>query len=449
MRYCQLFTWIIALTTTLTIVSTLSGEDWPQWRGTNRDGVLREQGLLEKLPDDALPRRWTVPIGSGYSGPTVAAGRVYVTDRGPQDSATDIERVLCFNAENGDLHWQHSYDVSYTVPHYKLGYTAGPRACVTVHDGKALSVGAMGHMNCLDAVTGDVQWEHDLVSEYHDLDSEDNKRMPIWGITAAPLVYDDLVIQIVAGAGDACVVAFDLATGKERWHSIDEQAGYSAPILIRQGDQDVVVCWTGESVTGLAPKTGEMRWSIPMPSRNMPIGVATPVVQDEFLFVSSFYDGSMLIRLDLAKPAAEKVWHRVGIDEKNTDSLHCMISTPMIKGDHIYGVDSYGELRCLDLKTGDRIWEDNTAVPRNRWATIHTIRHGDEEIMLNDQGQLIFATLSPQGYSEHSRAKLIDPTRTQLNRRGGVVWAHPAIANGHIYARSDKELICASLMPKE
>jgi outer membrane protein assembly factor BamB len=437
-RYRQLFTLILALTTTLitglVTVSTLSGEDWPQWRGANRDAVLREHGLLDELPAGVLPRRWTVPIGSGYSGPTVADGRVYVTDRGPADSATEIERVLCFNAEDGKLLWQHTYDASYTI-----GYKAGPRATVTVHDGKALSVGAMGHMKCFDAVSGDVQWEHDLASEY-------DVRMPIWGITGAPLVYDDLVIQIVAGAGDACVVAFDLATGKERWHAIDERAGYSAPILIRQGDQDVVVCWTGESVTGLAPKTGAVLWSIPMLPRNMPIGVPTPVVQDEFLFVSSFYDGSMLIRLDLEKPAAEKVWHRIGVDEKNTDALHCMISTPILKGDHIYGVDSYGELRCLDRETGDRIWEDKTAVPRNRWATIHTIRNGDREIMLNDQGHLIFATLSPEGYTEHSRAKLIAPTLKQLSRRGGVVWAHPAIANGHIYARSDKELICASLM---
>jgi outer membrane protein assembly factor BamB len=154
----------------------------------------------------------------------------------------------------------------------------------------------------------------------------------------------------------------------------------------------------------------------------------------------------MLIRLDLDRPAAEKVWHRVGFDEKNTDSLHCMISTPIIKGDFIYGVDSYGELRCLEIETGDRVWEDTTAVPRARWATIHTIRHHDREIMLNDQGQLIFATLSPEGYSEQSRASLIAPTRTQLPRRGGVTWAHPAIADGYIFARSDKELVCASLM---
>jgi len=121
----------------------------------------------------------------------------------------------------------------------------------------------------------------------------------------------------------------------------------------------------------------------------------------------------------------------------------------MIKGDFIYGVDSYGELRCLELKTGDRVWENTTAVPRARWATIHIIRDGDREIMLNDQGHLIFATLSPTGYAEHSRAKLIAPTRMQLNKRGGVTWSHPAIANGYIYARSDKELVCASLMAEQ
>jgi hypothetical protein len=182
-----------------------------------------------------------------------------------------------------------------------------------------------------------------------------------------------------------------------------------------------------------------------MASRNMPIGVATPVVQDEFLFVSSFYDGSLLIRLDLNRPSAEKVWHRIGRDEINTDALHCMISSPILKGEFIYGVDSYGELRCLDLKTGDRIWEDLTAVPRARWATIHMLRTRDQELMFNDQGQLILASLTPEGYREHCRADLIKPTLKQLRRRDGVAWAHPAVAHGFIYARSDVELVCAPL----
>lgn len=414
-------------------VTFANADDWPQWRGVNRDGVLQETGILDAFPGSELKADWSVELGSGYSGPTVADGRVYVTDRDPERKELPLERVYCFDAESGKRIWEHTYETEYSV-----GYTAGPRASVTVDHGLAIAVGAMGHLKCFDAATGDVHWEHDLNSEY-------DIEMPIWGITAAPLVYKDLVIQIAAGKGDACVVAFDRKTGQERWRAIDERAGYSAPILIRQGDQDVVVCWTGESITGLNPSSGEKFWSIPMLPRQMPIGVPTPVVQDEYLFVSSFYDGAMLIRLNLDKPTAEQVWHRIGQDEKNTDALHCMISTPIIKGNHIYGVDSYGELRCLDLKTGDRVWEDTTAVPRARWATIHTIRHGDREIMFNDQGELIFANLTPEGFEEISRAKLIAPTKRQLNRRGGVTWSHPAISDGYIYIRNDKELLRASI----
>lgn len=423
--------WFVLL---CSVASPILAEDWPQWRGVNRDAVIQEQGLMKTLPAGTLPRRWSVPVGSGYSGPSVAKGLVFLTDRGPEGIDKEVERVLCFKADDGELVWEHTYDASYTV-----GYRAGPRASVTIHEDSAISVGAMGHLKCLDTGTGEIKWERDLNEEYE-------IRMPIWGITAAPLVYKDSVIQIVAGGGDACVVAFDLTTGEEKWRSLDERAGYSAPMLIQQGGQDVVVCWTGESLSGLNPNTGKLHWSVSMHPRNMPIGVATPAIEGNFIFVSSFYDGSMLVRFDPSKPEAKKIWHRMGIDEKNTDSLHCMISSPLIKGDHIYGVDSYGEFRCLDLMTGDRVWEDKTVVPRARWATIHTIRDGQREIMLNDQGQLLFAKLTPEGVNQSSRTKLLAPTRMQLNKRGGVTWAHPAIANGHIYARSDKELVCASLL---
>jgi hypothetical protein len=122
-----------------------------------------------------------------------------------------------------------------------------------------------------------------------------------------------------------------------------------------------------------------------------------------------------------------------------------MISTPYMEGDYVYGVDSYGELRCLDAQTGDRIWEDRTAVPTARWATIHMVRNGDRMWMFNERGELIIATLSPAGFHEISRAKLIDPTTPQLGQRGGVCWSHPAYAYKHVFARNDQELVCADL----
>ncbi|MDA8744001.1 PQQ-binding-like beta-propeller repeat protein [Rubripirellula amarantea] len=412
-------------------------EDWPQWRGVNRDAAITDTNITDQFSDQILPRRWKVDIGAGYSGPTVAAGRVYVTDRGLPDSENEIERVLCFDAKDGQLIWKHQYDSV-----YQIGYRAGPRAAVTVHEGKAISVGAMGHLFCFDAVTGDILWQHDLANEY-------GVRMPIWGIAGSPLVVSGLVIQIAAGQNDQCVMAFDLNTGERKWHSIDERAGYSSPIVIEQAGQKVVVCYTGESVSGLDPETGNVHWRVDYPPRNMPIGVPTPAVEGNKIFVSSFYDGSLLIEFDSKSLSAKRLWHRVGIDEKNTDALHCMISGPLIKGDFVYGVDSYGELRCLDLKTGDRVWESDQAVKRSRWATIHTIQHGHNEIMLNDQGHLILASLTPEGYKEFDRAALIKPTKLQLNRRDGVVWSHPAIADGLVYARSDTELVCASIRKED
>ena len=419
--------------TCLLLTPNLFADDWAQWRGANRDAALSANEQVDKLPAGEIPLKWSVPIGSGYSGPTVADGRVYVTDRGAPDTDGEVERALCFDAETGEEIWKHQYAAPYTI-----GYKAGPRAAVTVQDGRAYVVGAMGHFHCYDAATGATIWKHDLDAEY-------DIRMPIWGITTAPLVMNDLVIQSVAGKNGACVVGFDAKSGEERWRAIDEKAGYSSPIVIRQGDQDVVVCWTGESVTGLNPTDGSVHWRIGMQPRNMPIGVPTPIVKDDLIFVSSFYDGSMLIKFDKTKPAAQKLWHRAGRDEKNTDALHAMISNPVFRGEHVYGVDSYGEFRCLELQRGDRVWENKTVVRRYRWATVHIIKNGEREIMLNEQGELISASLSPDGFKEHSRGKLIDPTKMQLSRRNGVVWSHPAIANGHIFARNDKELVCASL----
>jgi outer membrane protein assembly factor BamB len=240
-------------------------------------------------------------------------------------------------------------------------------------------------------------------------------------------------------------VALDKKSGEERWRALDDVAQYSAPVLVEQAGKPVVVCWTGASVAGIDPDTGAVQWRQPMPVSRMPIGVATPVFNQDRIFVSSFYDGSLLLKLRSDVPRADVLWRRMGRDERNTDALHCMISTPVMEGDFIYGVDSYGELRCLDARTGDRIWEDLSATPRNRWSNIHIVRNGDRYWLFNERGQLIIGRLSPQGFREISRTQLLDPTSEQLRQRGGVCWSHPAFADRHIFARNDRELVCASL----
>jgi outer membrane protein assembly factor BamB len=420
----------LAIVAALTTV-VARGDDWPQWRGPTRDGVWRETGVVEKFAGPEVPIRWRVPVGNGYSGPTVAAGRVYVTDRIVEPAQQ--ERILCFDEQTGKPLWTVVYDCMYA----RVGYQAGPRAGVTFDDGRVYALGTMGHLHCLDAATGAVVWKHDLDAVYQ-------IQMPIWGIAASPLVEGDLLIVQVGGKS-ACLVAFDKKTGAERWRALDDQASYAAPIIVPQAGRRVLVCLTGDNVVGLDPQTGKVYWTEPFAPSRMAIGVATPIFDAGRLMVTSFYDGSLMLKLDPAEMKATKLWHRVGRDEKHTDAIHSIISTPLFLGNYVYGCDSYGELRCLDAATGDRVWENTTATPPARWSTIHFVRNDDKVWLFNERGELIIARLSPQGYTELSRAKLIAPTTAQLGQRGGVCWSHPAFANRSVFIRNDEELVCGDL----
>ena len=175
------------------------------------------------------------------------------------------------------------------------------------------------------------------------------------------------------------------------------------------------------------------------------VSIATPVWHRGRLLISAFYDGSLMLRLHPDKLEVEKLWHRAGASEFMTDSFHSLLVTPYLDDDCVYGVDTHGQLRCLDARTGDRIWEDRTATSQVRWGMLHMVQNGDKTWMLNDRGELIISRLSPRGFQEIGRAKLIKPTRVQLRRRDGVCWSHPAFAYRHVFARNDEELVCASL----
>lgn len=407
-----------------------SADDWPQWRGPGRDGVWKETGIIDSFEAATIKRRWSVPISSGYNGPTVAEGRVYVADRitEPQEA----ERVHCFEWQTGKRLWSYSYECE-----YKIQFRAGPRASVTVHDGRAYALGSMGHLHAFDAATGELLWKKDPMRDF-------KARVPVWGIAAAPLVEGDLLIVMIGGADDACVVALDRRTGKRVWSALSDELVYSAPVVIEQGGKRVLVCWTAKRLVGFNPTTGVIHWEHPYKFSRWVDGVVTPVRHGDRLFVSAFMDGALMLKLD-DQLKVKQLWRRKGQNEKSTAALHCLMSNPLMTDTHIYGVDAYGQFRCLAADTGDRVWEDTTVTTQTRWGTAHMVRHGDRTWIFNDIGELIIARLAADGYHEISRAKLIEPTKVQLKRRNGVTWAHPAFAYKHVFARNDKELICASL----
>jgi len=286
----------LACFTILLLSPLATADDWPQWRGPQRDGTWQETGLVEKFAAPELKISWRKPIGSGYSGPTVADGRVFVTDRLVEP--TQVERVHAFNEKTGESLWTFSYPCEYV----NVGYTAGPRASVSIDEGRAYALGTMGHLHAFDAASGKLLWAKDLNTEY-------NIRMPIWGISASPLVDGKLVIVQIGGE-HACLVAFDKVTGEERWRALDDNASYSAPVIIQQAGKPVMVCWTGDSIVGMNAQTGEVYWRHPFKPAKMVINIATPVLAGGRLFFTSFYDGSVMLEVNDKELAVRELWSR-------------------------------------------------------------------------------------------------------------------------------------------
>lgn len=409
------------------------GEDWPEWRGRGRTGVWNESGIVERLPAQLTPA-WRTPIRGGYSGPSVAAGRVYVTDY-----ANGVERALCLSGKTGKIEWMREWPVSYIG----LDYASGPRATPTVDGDRVYVLGAMGNLLCLRTASGEIVWQRDYRKEFGTV-------VPAWGMSAAPLIYRDLAIAVPGGKTSGKIAAFDKLTGAERWRALsseETEPGYSQPLLINAGGRDQLIMWHAGAVTSFDPLTGRIFWEHPF-KIHMNTPIATPVQSGPHLLVSAFFQGARLFRLDSAKPDAELVWRGQSESERATDTIHALMASPIIDGDHLYGICNYGQLRCLERATGKRVWESMAATKEQaRNVSAFLVRHGERTVIFNDRGELIFARLTPKGYKEISRTELIKPTSKPGARRerNAVAWAHPAFANRAVIARNDEEIIRVNL----
>jgi outer membrane protein assembly factor BamB len=427
-----------------------AADDWPQWLGPKRDGVWREDGILDRFPAGGPKVRWRVPLGGGFAGPAVANGRVFVTDRvlapgsrDPDDpfkpsGSTGKERMVCLDEATGKPLWTHEYDCK-----YQISYPCGPRATPAVEGDKVYTLGAMGDLNCLETASGKVLWSKNFVHDY-------GAPVPIWGFAAHPLIDGNRLICLVGGQGSV-VVAFDRNTGAEKWKALSmesEEIGYCPPTICELGGRRQLVIWHPESINGLDPETGTVIWTHPFRLKAN-LAIPTPRAEGNLLLVTSFYNGPRLLRFACGKDEPELVWKGNGRGETPgaTDKLHSIIPTPVIRDGYIFGVCSYGELRCLRLEDGKRVWQTLQATcggtEPQRWANAFLIPQGDRFFLFNEKGDLIIAKLSPRGYEEIGRAHILEPTGKAMQRR--VLWSHPAFANRSMFARNDKEIVCVSL----
>jgi outer membrane protein assembly factor BamB len=430
-------------------LSSVRADDWPQWLGPERDGVWREPGIVSRFPHGGPKVRWRTSVGLGYAGPAVAQGRVYVMDlllpegtEMPKDPfarkrLAGQERVLCLDEKAGKVLWKHTYPCEYTV-----SYPAGPRTTPVVHGGKVYTLGAMGDLLCLEAATGKLLWSKNFTRDYE-------ARVPLWGFAAHPLVDEDKLICLV-GSPEHLVVAFHKDTGKELWHALGAaETGYCPPMIYEFGGQRQLIIWSPESVNGLDPETGKPYWSQPFTVKSA-LTIPTPRKEGDLLFVTSFYNGSMMLKFrpGVSKPTV--LWKGKSQSEQpnRTDGLHSIMPTPVLKDGYIYGICSYGELRCLKADSGERVWQSLEATgsheqPGDRWKNAFLVPNGDRVFLFNEAGDLIIARLTPKGYEEIDRAHILKPTNRMPGRP--VVWSHPAFANKSMIARNDEEIVCVAL----
>jgi outer membrane protein assembly factor BamB len=398
--------------------------DWPQWRGPDRDGVWHEAGVMRSFPAGGPRVAWRAPVGRGWSSPVVAAGRVYLTDA-QVANATAIERVLCFDAATGKPLWVHEYPAAY--PDWALAPDGGgPRSTPIVRDGRLFTLGAMGHLFCFDAATGAVAWMKDLAKEL--------QVKEFTGITASPLIEDELLILYTCGKPDACVVAFDRRSGKEAWRALDDSFTYSSPIVFTAAGRRQCVVWTQEAVTSLEPATGKTLWRELLRTPG-DMAVSTPVASGRRLLV-----GGLMMRLDPDRPAASVLWPKSKTLKQRVLSN---TSTALLHGGYVFSAMTSGELACLDAETGAEIWRTDAVTSPGNGSSIHLVLNGDSFLLFSDNGDLIIARPSPQRYQEIGRSHLLDGTHLFNGHKRA--WAMPAYANLHVFARNDRELVCADL----
>ena len=234
-----------AFSTLLTVAALLTpglsplsvrAEDWPEWRGKGRVGVWNETGILEKFPPEGLKISWRVPIQGGYSGPSVADGRVFVFDFQESQPLQGVERLLCLDEETGKILWTHSWEASYA--RLARTYSTGPRATPTVDSGLVYVVGATGVLKALVVESGKLAWERNFERDF-------GTSVPTWGVTGAPLIEKDLLIAVVGGSENAQVVAFNKLNGKEIWRALSPgpEMGYAPPLVVEAGGVRQLIIW--------------------------------------------------------------------------------------------------------------------------------------------------------------------------------------------------------------
>lgn len=404
MRNKKWFIGFIVIALCLSGFVSVSAHDWPQWRGTNRDGKVYHFMAPMTWPPELL-MVWRDSVGTGDATPVYVDDKLYVFTR-----QGDQEVILCMNAYHGVEEWRAMYAApAVTGPGARH---PGPRSTPAVADGKIVTLGASGILSCLNAANGELLWRKDPFPNV----------VPMFFTSMSPIIVDGLCIAYLGGSENGAIIAYDMNTGNEKWRWAEEGPDYGSPVLLEVAGVKQIVCPTEKSIVGVGVSDGKLLWKLPFKPEGRAYNAATPIVDGNTVIFTGAGRGTKAVKIEKQGEAfvSTELW-------SNPD-LSVQFSTPVLKKNMLYGYSNKGTLFCLDALNGETVWTDSIKYDRSGFASILDL--GPAIMVLPSSSELIFIKPNKEEYTELAKIKIADlPT-----------YASPVVMGDNIYIRDEKTI---------
>ena len=403
---------LMTLSAIVLFATPLYAQDWPQWRGPNRDGAVT--GRFSEWPK-ALKEQWKVTVGVGHASPVVVGNKIYIFARQGEE-----ETLLCLEATTGKEIWKSSQPISYKMHEAATGHGKGPKSTPVVSNGSVFTLGISGVLSAHDARTGKLKWRHEFSKQYPNTS-------PLFGTAMSPIVDKGVLIAHVGGHDKGALTAFDAETGAVKWTNDMDGPAYSSPILVTLAGVRQLVTFMQKDFVGVDAATGKLLWKLPAKTQYDENTVTAIPYKDMLIFSR---EGQGISAIRLAKQGSEIVPQEVWNNKENT----LYLSTPVLQGNTLLGFSilKKGQFFALDADTGKTIWQG----PGRMGESASILNAGGSAFLaLTNEANLIVLPVNAKEYA---------PTM-QYTVANTPTWAHPVVNGNRILIKDETTLRSLSL----
>jgi outer membrane protein assembly factor BamB len=388
----------------LPLADRLAGQDWPQWRGPNRDGSLPPSGAPQSWPEKLKPV-WKVRVGEGHSSPVVSGNRVFQFARVGGD-----EVVYAFDVASGKKLFEYMYAAPYEMNPAATAHGKGPKSTPTAARGRLYTFGISGVLTCLDTNSGTAVWRYDSAGKFP-------QTSPHFGVAMSPLVHDGRVIAHVGTDDNGALTAFHAATGRIEWQWRGQGPGYGSPVLAGPAAAPQIITFSSEKLIGVAAANGKLLWEIPFTTPYAQNAV-TPLVINDLVIYSGLAAPVTAIRIGTGVP--QKVWEN--------KQIGMYMSSPVLAAGLVHGLShrNKGQYFSVQPQTGKTVWTSEGRQGENAML----VASGSHVFALNTDSELHIMRATPRG---------LEPLR-KYTVADSPTWAHPVILGNRVLVKDRDSL---------